>query len=68
MSSSFKDNFGRDQSGGDSLQYDDSAFYYFFFSIIFVITVPWTYSVVKSVLFGKRPKVLNGKICNCTTC
>lgn len=53
--SGFKDTFTKDDDN-KGLGYDDVAFYYFAGSIIFVIAVPWTYSVITNFLFGKNSK------------
>lgn len=49
--SSFSDNFKRD-SEEDMLEYDDSAFYYFSISILTAILVPFTWGIVRSMLWG----------------
>ena len=51
MSQQFKDNFSKDGEE-DMLQYDDSAFYYFSFSLISFLLIPFTYNLLKSALFG----------------
>jgi hypothetical protein len=48
----FKENFERGDK--DELDYDDSAFYYFGLSMLFVILVPLTWLLIlKPVLFGE---------------
>lgn len=48
---SFKENFEKEDK--DSLDYDDSAFYYFGLAMLVVITVPLTYMlIIKPILFG----------------
>lgn len=49
--SNFQDNFHRDEE--KLLDYDDSAFYYFFISILTVILVPLTYGIIKTVIKGE---------------
>jgi len=49
--SSFQDNFKRD-SEEDMLEYDDSAFYYFSFSILSFILLPFTYYTLKKMIKG----------------
>ena len=48
---SFKENFEKEDK--DSLDYDDSAFYYFGLAMLVVTAVPLTYiMVIKPILFG----------------
>lgn len=59
---SFKENFERGEK--DELDYDDSAFYYFGLSMLFVTLVPATYfMIIKPVLFGEYS--INYSILNC---
>ena len=55
--SSFQDNFHRDEE--KLLDYDDSAFYYFFISILTVILVPLTFSIIKTVIRGEVNEEFN---------
>ena len=55
--SSFQDNFHRDEE--KLLDYDDSAFYYFFISILTVILVPLTLSIIKTVIRGEVNEEFN---------
>jgi len=41
MSSGFKENFERGEK--ESLDYDDSAFYYFGMSMLLIVLIPATY-------------------------
>lgn len=52
MSQQFKDSFGRD-SEEDMLEYDDSAFYYFSVSILSALLLPFTWSLLSKVIYGK---------------
>ena len=65
--SSFQDNFHRDEE--KLLDYDDSAFYYFFVSVLTVVLVPLTFGIIKTVLFGEK-KILEttNKNCDCSRC
>ena len=59
---SFKENFEKEDK--DSLDYDDSAFYYYGFSMLVIVAVPLTYKmVVKHFLYGE--KVINHSLKNC---
>jgi hypothetical protein len=59
---SFKENFERGEK--DELDYDDSAFYYFGLSMLFVVLVPATYfMIIKPALFGEYS--INYSILNC---
>ena len=49
--SSFSDNFKRD-SEEDMLEYDDSAFYYFSISILTAVLLPFTWNLMKSMIWG----------------
>jgi len=49
--SNFQDNFHREEE--KLLDYDDSAFYYFFISILTVMLVPLTIHIIKKVIFGE---------------
>ncbi len=64
--SSFQDNFHRDEE--KLLDYDDSAFYYFFISILTVILVPISYGIIKTVIFGEKKFDLTNKNCECSRC
>lgn len=68
MSSGFSDNFHRDEE--KLLDYDDSAFYYFFISILTVGLIPLTYSIVKTMLFGEQKLDTSNhhRHCECSRC
>mmetsp|Transcript_59000 Transcript_59000/g.173189 ORF Transcript_59000/g.173189 Transcript_59000/m.173189 type:complete len:660 (+) Transcript_59000:132-2111(+) len=51
--SGFRDTFTKDDKQDEALSYDDTAFYYFASSVIVVFLVPWTYTVVRNLLFGE---------------
>lgn len=49
--SSFKENFERGEK--ESLDYDDSAFYYFTLTMLSVILIPATYTfIIQPIMFG----------------
>jgi preprotein translocase subunit Sec63 len=59
---SFKENFEKEDK--DSLDYDDSAFYYFGLSMLVVTAIPLTYiMILKPILFGEMS--INHKLKNC---
>ena len=65
--SSFQDNFHREEE--NKLDYDDSAFYYFFISILTVVNVPLSLSILKTMLTGEKKIVEHGtKNCDCKRC
>ena len=65
--STFQENFGRSQS--EQLNYDDTAFYYWAFAMLFVGLVPATYwLVVQPALFGEMVIKTSIKNCACQTC
>jgi translocation protein SEC63 len=64
--SNFQDNFHREEE--NKLDYDDSAFYYFFFSLITCINVPFTYHILKTMVTGEKKIELSGKNCDCAKC
>jgi preprotein translocase subunit Sec63 len=59
---SFKENFSKEDK--DSLDYDDSAFYYFSLAMLVVTAVPLTYMmIIKPILFGEMN--INHYLKNC---
>lgn len=59
---SFKENFEKEDK--DSLDYDDSAFYYFAMSMLTVVTIPLTYiMIIKPILYGEMN--INHYLKNC---
>jgi preprotein translocase subunit Sec63 len=59
---SFKENFEKEDK--DSLDYDDSAFYYFGLAMLVVVTIPLTWKmIIQPVLFGDTS--INHKLKNC---
>jgi translocation protein SEC63 len=56
--SNFQDNFHREEE--KLLDYDDSAFYYFFISILTVIQIPFTYHILKTMIVGEKQIDLKG--------
>ena len=65
--SSFSDNFKRD-SEEDMLEYDDSAFYYFSMSVLTFVLLPFSYSIIKSALFGDLHIETFKSACQCARC
>lgn len=55
--SGFKDTFTKDQEKDGVLGYDDTAFYYFASSVLICVALPWTYSVIKTLLFPGEAQV-----------
>jgi len=55
--SGFKDTFTKDEQKEDLLGYDDTAFYYFASSVLLTIALPWTFNVVKNLLFPGKAQV-----------
>jgi len=53
---SFSDTFTKDKEQESLLGYDDTAFRYFATCIAFVVVLPWTYSVARSLLCPTRKK------------
>lgn len=65
--STFQENFQRAQS--EQLNYDDTAFYYWAFAMLFVALIPATYHfVITPALFGEMVIKTNIKNCACQTC
>mmetsp|Transcript_78535 Transcript_78535/g.138373 ORF Transcript_78535/g.138373 Transcript_78535/m.138373 type:complete len:671 (-) Transcript_78535:132-2144(-) len=50
MSNGFRDSFTKDDSKEDILGYDDTAFYYFVISVLTCVALPWTLSVIRSLI------------------
>ena len=65
--SSFSDNFKRD-SEEDMLEYDDSAFYYFSFAILTSLLVPFTWTLLKSMIWGEVTIESFPAACKCARC
>lgn len=63
--SSFRDNFKREDEGDRLLDYDDSAFYYFFISVALIFAVPASYSIFKTLVFGNGEIFQVKKFKNC---
>ena len=64
--SNFQDNFHREEE--QSLDYDDSAFFYFFIAILTCILIPFTYRVITQMIFGESTSHLKGLNCECSRC
>lgn len=56
---SFRDTFTRNSSSSENLQYDDTAAYHFFATILLIVSVPLFYHLIKSCLnpFGYIPRL-----------
>ena len=67
MSSGFKENFERGEK--ESLDYDDSAFYYFGLAMLLIVLLPLTWLLVLKPVFKGEIRI-NHKIknCQCSTC
>lgn len=65
--SSFSDNFKKD-SEEDMLEYDDSAFYYFSFAILSAMLIPFTWSILSSMLWGDFSVTEFPSACKCARC
>lgn len=66
--SSFSDNFKRDSSEEEMLQYDDSAFYYFSISALTFLLMPLTWSIISAMIWGSvRINNFAGG-CQCARC
>mmetsp|Transcript_89755 Transcript_89755/g.169062 ORF Transcript_89755/g.169062 Transcript_89755/m.169062 type:complete len:704 (-) Transcript_89755:135-2246(-) len=57
MSGSFRDSFTRDDTKEDLLGYDDTAFYYFAISMLTCMAVPWTFSLIRNLLFPRETQI-----------
>ena len=65
--STFKENFERGDK--ESLDYDDSAFYYFGLAMLMIVLIPLTYiMLVKPILFGEMNINYSIKNCKCDIC
>lgn len=60
--SSFQDNFGKNDES-EALDYDDSAFYFFASTLLFITILIYTYFLVKSFIKGKSVLDKNQKPC-----
>ena len=61
--SSFKDNFTREEE--EMLDYDDSAFYYFFIAILTCALFPYTLYLISQMFKGEKSIDMSGKNCTC---
>ncbi len=64
--SDWKENFFRNEE--ESLDYDDSAFYYFAISLLTVILLPVTIYMLSRMCLGEKKISINGKNCECSHC
>mmetsp|Transcript_20120 Transcript_20120/g.55414 ORF Transcript_20120/g.55414 Transcript_20120/m.55414 type:complete len:683 (-) Transcript_20120:82-2130(-) len=51
MSGGFRDSFTKEDTKEDILGYDDTAFYYFVITVLTCVAVPWTLSVIYSLVY-----------------
>lgn len=65
--SSFKDTFTRDQGGDSNLQYDDTAFYYFFLTLLVLAIIPLIISILRQIFFNSEASKVNAN-CPCPSC
>jgi translocation protein SEC63 len=65
-SQSIQDHFFREEK--QQLEYDDSAFYIFFISLLSIFLVPSTYHVLTRMIWGETDLGLGGKNCQCSKC
>ena len=61
--SDFKDNFKKGNEDESTLNYDDAAFYYFSIAILTVILVPWTWYMLKQMIWGETRIEIQGQNC-----
>ena len=56
---SFRDTFTRSQTSSENLQYDDTAAYHFYTTILLIVLIPISYSIIKTIKnpFGYIPKL-----------
>lgn len=59
--SSFKDNFGKNEES-EQLDYDDSAFYFFASTLLFIVVAIYSIYFIKSVFRGKKVLERNQKV------
>ncbi|KAF4670401.1 secretory subunit [Perkinsus olseni] len=52
--SSFRDTFTKDEHKEGTLAYDDSAFFFFAGAVLCCIVVPWTYSIIYSLIWPEH--------------
>jgi hypothetical protein len=60
--STFQDNFGKNEES-EALDYDDSAFYFFASTLLFIVILIYTYFLIKSFVKGKSVLEKNQKTC-----
>mmetsp|Transcript_113032 Transcript_113032/g.364992 ORF Transcript_113032/g.364992 Transcript_113032/m.364992 type:complete len:684 (+) Transcript_113032:154-2205(+) len=51
MSGGFRDSFTKEDTKEDILGYDDTAFYYFVITVLTCVALPWTLSMIYSLIF-----------------
>jgi len=64
---SFKDNFARGDEE-NMLEYDDGAFFYFSLALITFVTLPYTYYLLKSLIYGDDHLEEFPSNCKCAQC
>ena len=65
--SGFKDTFTRNEGNEGNLQYDDTAFHFFFFTILSILLVPLLISIVSQLLSNPLAEHIK-KMCSCDLC
>ena len=65
--SGFKETFTRTEGKEGNLQYDDTAFYFFFIAILYTIIIPIGYTIIKPILFNPA-KSRFSNACPCKDC
>jgi len=53
----FRDTFTKEEPKESLLGYDDTAFYYFASSVLLCVVIPWTWSVLKNLIFPGKAQV-----------
>lgn len=56
---SFRDTFTRSDTSSENLQYDDTAAYHFYTTLLILVLIPISYSVLKTIRnpFGHIPRL-----------
>lgn len=57
MAGSFRDSFTKEDTKEDLLGYDDTAFHYFAITLLSCVAVPWTLSMIYSLLFPGHAQI-----------
>lgn len=65
--SGFKDTFTRNEGNEGNLQYDDTAFHFFFLTILSILLIPLLISLVSQILSDPLSEQIK-RMCNCDFC